>query len=653
MNAKKFAVRSVTSLVIVLLVGLTSVVQPVFGQEPTPRNIGELSFVIDQREEVLGIFPTLRDVNDLSQEMIVWHQIDASSANGQQRTGVQLARAFKDVRGFSRPGYHVFISTQVDQNGYAICYWMVDANARTWGVGGSVNPKGLQMSYHDDPSASSNGGVTPPSQAQLKSMLAITQVWMAQFGIPAEQVVGHREVGSHADPTGVNMDAVREQLRNGELEPSPIRNVEVPVDWGQTAKVGSIITVVIVATFLLVKSVKTSRRLKQLEQEVGIRSPRRMPQRPSKRYFVFGVVIQIFIWWQLKDMPEMRELFQNIAYICFGGWGLFWLEEKWARLFGHLFGWEEETKIVIGYLALFPLACAALARLLVYAWFFAVLAFAPSPLQVSLAPAPSVEAGGPLYVGVYGHLGPSAWGTLENATTAEEAVKLAEDYAQSAEGWTDRQIVPLVNVVLRNEDDGIIQGIIDLCAQRGCVVMLDISPQENVEQIIARWAQSGSHVWMDLDVEHNGSPIPASTFNRYAKKYFDLREQAGYGDPGVFAFYDFRSDPWIYPEGEGENRIEVRFEYPQGLTVPIYDGHCKGELPYFHDASGEWRNPCRSAKWNATNRVFENYSEASWYGAMEFFSRFGCGSKYGDCGFTPQEYFEAFKGSPLLIYLAQ
>ncbi|MFC1653943.1 hypothetical protein ACFL1M_03815, partial [Patescibacteria group bacterium] len=235
------------------------------------------------------------------------------------------------------------------------------------------------------------------------------------------------------------------------------------------------------------------------------------------------------------------------------------------------------------------------------------------------------------YAGIYGHLGPGGWGTLSEYTTGEQAAQAAIAYANQIDSINgSRQTIALVNIVARNEQASTIEEVINACSPMRCIVMIDISPQEDVESVINDWGYY-ENVWIDIDLEHAGSPTSASQFNEWASQYFTLRIKNGLITPGVFAFYDFRSDPWLTPPAQ------VQWTYPNGYVIPIYDGHCRGE-------------PCKAAKWNATTGTLQNYSQAPATGIMEFSTRWGCGSVYGDCGFTLKEYYDAY--TPL-IFMSQ
>lgn len=231
------------------------------------------------------------------------------------------------------------------------------------------------------------------------------------------------------------------------------------------------------------------------------------------------------------------------------------------------------------------------------------------------------------YAGLYGHLGPGGWGSLSEVSTAEQAVETVRKYANQVDTFNGaRLVVPVVNLVHLNEDDATIQSVITACRWE-CVVMIDISPEEDVSSVISRWTQE-AHVWFDIDLEQGS--VDASKINMWANEYFGLRLKRGLLTRGVFAFYDFKSDPQVQPN-------KIRWQYLNGLVVPIFDGHCSGES-------------CQTTKWAATKKFLENYAQAKQFGLMEFSTRWGCGSQYGDCGFTLQEYWEAFKP---LIFLGQ
>jgi len=163
--------------------------------------------------------------------------------------------------------------------------------------------------------------------------------------------------------------------------------------------------------------------------------------------------------------------------------------------------------------------------------------------------------------------------------------------------------------------------------------MVDITPNQEVSSLINTYAAKGENVWIDIDLEHRGVPTGAQEFNSWANQYFAIRQQHGFHSLGVFAFYDFRSDSWLTPPSE----VVWSYNSGEGLVVPIFDGHCSGTA-------------CKESKFGATRTVLSNYAGAQATGIMEFLSRWGCGSQYGDCGFTDAEYYDAFKP---LIYMAQ
>jgi hypothetical protein len=227
-------------------------------------------------------------------------------------------------------------------------------------------------------------------------------------------------------------------------------------------------------------------------------------------------------------------------------------------------------------------------------------------------------------------LGPGGWGSLSEYTTAEQAVEGAISYARKVDTFNGSRItIPVVNIVVRNEDDETIESIIKQCHLK-CIVMLDISPQENVLALIDKWTW-WNNVWIDVDLEHYYRDITDVEINLWTAEYFSLRIRRKLLLPGVFAFYDFKSNPQIWP-----NKA-ILWRYPNGVLMPIFDGHCRGE-------------PCKTTKWAATEKFLENYSGAKSFGIMEFETRWGCHSQYGDCGFTLEEYWSDFKP---VLFLAQ
>ena len=246
--------------------------------------------------------------------------------------------------------------------------------------------------------------------------------------------------------------------------------------------------------------------------------------------------------------------------------------------------------------------------------------------QVSTLP----QGDGTIYAGPYGAL--RGWGTLGEAKTPDQAIVLAMNYADKTRKWyTAGSVVPIVNVrVNKNPDE--IDAIIAGCKDR-CIVLIDMTPNQDVEGYIKRWTGSGSWVWFDIDLEHRGVPTQASEFNTWAAQYAAIRDRSGYTNLGVFAFYDFRSNPWLTPPSE----VTYTYNQDQVLVIPIFDGHCNG-------------NPCAKTKYDSTRASLGNYPGAPAVGIMEFIGRWGCGSVYGDCGFTPQDYFQEFRP---LLFLSQ
>ncbi|MBU0579384.1 M23 family metallopeptidase [Patescibacteria group bacterium] len=236
------------------------------------------------------------------------------------------------------------------------------------------------------------------------------------------------------------------------------------------------------------------------------------------------------------------------------------------------------------------------------------------------------------YAGPYGPLVDGGWATLgQIGADVDAAIEYAEAYAAEIDGVNGSPgVYPVVNVVLRYTPTSRMNTLIEGCRGR-CIVMIDLDPNpSSVMTGIEAWAGEGPHVWFDVDLEHRKATTSAKEFNEYAEAYFEIRRQKGFFAPGVLAFYDFRSSPWLTPPSE------VQWTYPEGIVLPIYDGHCSGA-------------PCQSVKWSMTTSTLSSYIDAGApaIGVMEFLKRWGCGSQYGDCGFTIKEYYEAFK--PLLF----
>lgn len=173
-------------------------------------NIGQLPFVQDMRTNHV-LSGNLEGIHDLNPTGIVWHQtatgpIDATDT---PITGVRLAQ-IEANRGDTRPGYHVVVGleeVEVEGETYAVAQWLIPTDVAAWHALDEYNFSHLAISYVD----SVKDG--PPTPAQLRTMYAITAVWMSQFSIPTDRVIGHKETGQpRSDPVGVDMDEVRSNL---------------------------------------------------------------------------------------------------------------------------------------------------------------------------------------------------------------------------------------------------------------------------------------------------------------------------------------------------------------------------------------------------------------------------------------------------------
>lgn len=252
---------------------------------------------------------------------------------------------------------------------------------------------------------------------------------------------------------------------------------------------------------------------------------------------------------------------------------------------------------------------------------------APQPKEWPTVEYPQ-EFQGVLYAGVYGPLG-GGWGTLGSLSTAEQALTAAEKYAIKVGRFErEKRIVPVVNLCVRNTKGGeeTIRQVIETCAGKA-VVMLDVTPQEDVAGLIDKYAPLGEHVWFDVDTEHGG-PITSSQLNEWAKRFFELRSQKGWKSPAVFGFWDWRSSPWVTsPES-------ITWQYPNGLVIPLYDGH----------------GP-KAEKYAGISRFLQNYAGAPAWCLMEF--QEGWGTKY-DPDLSPETLYQDWKGKiNILLFLAQ
>lgn len=218
------------------------------------------------------------------------------------------------------------------------------------------------------------------------------------------------------------------------------------------------------------------------------------------------------------------------------------------------------------------------------------------------------------YAGMYGRLG--GWGSLGLVGSGEAAVNKTLAYAREIDKWNGSLgVIPVVNLANRQTNTVQKLAAIQYCQKIGCYVMLDISPVENVKNIISTYTIA-PNVWFDLDLEHNGkTKVNTQTLNSYVSYYASLRQSKGFKGPGVFGFYDFKSHITV-PSA-------VTWQQGSVTVVPIFDGFAS-----------------KSGKWSSTQTHYSRFSGAPAFGIMEFITRWG--SKY-DSGFTPTQYYQAFQ----------
>lgn len=142
-------------------------------------------------------------------------------------------------------------------------------------------------------------------------------------------------------------------------------------------------------------------------------------------------------------------------------------------------------------------------------------------------------------------------------------------------------------------------------------------------RLFASCIMVGVHVLM---IEHTAQKkVDASAINQMAKMYFSKREEKGYSNPGVFAFY-------VFDEDQVENPQAIVREYPNGYVVPIFNGH-----------GGRGLNPALD-KIARTQQVLGQFGEG-FYGIMEFETRWG--NRYDQI--SAQDYSRAFPDAFIVV----
>lgn len=197
--------------------------------------------------------------------------------------------------------------------------------------------------------------------------------------------------------------------------------------------------------------------------------------------------------------------------------------------------------------------------------------------DLNIAPTITRKADGK-YSLTYGGRG---WGSLGYAQTASEMIKIAEEQTQKTSSVLNQQLGTIINPNICQGStitlsDNLVRELINQANQKGYKVMLDINtgtenPELVCKQMIDRFLPLGSNVYFDLDIEHIhgggfNSQIDSTTLNRIIEYYFDKREQLGYQEPGMFAFYLFTKTAVINPTA-------LRLHYENGTVVPIADGY--------------------------------------------------------------------------------
>jgi len=221
------------------------------------------------------------------------------------------------------------------------------------------------------------------------------------------------------------------------------------------------------------------------------------------------------------------------------------------------------------------------------------------------------------------------WGSLGAASSASQAISIAENFAAMADAWNgDKEAIVVVNPNLSAGSTGcslsklnssFVNDLIQQAKAEGHYVMLDVQtagcePVSTMKGFIDQFLIE-DNVFFDLDIEwvkYTGETIAASKINEMAEYYFQQRDKKGYTTPGLFAFYVFRYHQITSPS-------QLNNEYPGGWVIPINDGY----------------GSC-GAKIASTEKMVGLYGSP--FGGMEFQTKWG--TKYDQC--PPADYFGAF-----------
>lgn len=169
----------------------------------------------------------------------------------------------------------------------------------------------------------------------------------------------------------------------------------------------------------------------------------------------------------------------------------------------------------------------------------------------------------------------NGWGTLRTAATGTDAVAMAAEFAGQVQQNTSKQVIAIVNPVIREkfhgrydaQGDRWLEEIIATAAERGVIVMLDIQLGEECvpqgRQIISDYVKH-RHVWFDIDVEHScGGVMQASQLNELAAYFSTQRAALGYTEPALFGFWYFQPGSVVGQPLKQHGDI---------LVVPMFNG---------------------------------------------------------------------------------